>query len=353
MTLWLANVALFAALVATQPGYAAPAASQVQIAPYLVPQQLLPIDEGRKINLVCLGHGSPTIILTAGLGDWSMTWRLVQRPLAKRTRVCAWDRAGYGFSSPSRQPQDVIHTTEDLEQTLKAAGIQGPYVMVGHSRGAYEALRFTDLHPRQVVGMVLEDPAIPDQFGLLGSVAPKVAEIFGALSARTVKDLQDCAAGLQNGTLKVDTSEFVRCTAVRLPPEFSRLAVALEKLNADPSRLVTEASLTEYFPQSSHEVVDMHRNYGGLPLIVLTAGREAVTLQPGTPGAATPVETAEFHQQLARYLKDAWRPAHDAYAALSTRGRHQLVNDAGHGIQIERPEVVISAVAEVLHEIHP
>lgn len=76
------------------------------------------IGNGRTINLVCLGHGSPTVILTAGLGNWSLAWERVQRPLAKRTRVCAWDRAGYGFSSPSPESQDIVHTTEDLERAL-------------------------------------------------------------------------------------------------------------------------------------------------------------------------------------------------------------------------------------------
>jgi pimeloyl-ACP methyl ester carboxylesterase len=52
-------------------------------------------------------------------------WGHVQPALAERTRVCAWDRAGYGFSSPSPEPQDIVHTTADLERALKSAGIRG------------------------------------------------------------------------------------------------------------------------------------------------------------------------------------------------------------------------------------
>ena len=81
---------------------AAPAPTiEQQFATYLTAQQLEHIGEGRTINLVCIGHGSPTVILSAGLQNWSLHWRLVQRPLAAQTRVCAWDRAGYGFSSPT------------------------------------------------------------------------------------------------------------------------------------------------------------------------------------------------------------------------------------------------------------
>jgi hypothetical protein len=116
---------------------AAPPQAKVseQIIPYLKPQLVVPIAEGRTINLVCLGHGSPTVILTAGLGGWSWVWYRIQSPLSRRTRVCAWDPAGLGFSSPSPEPQDTVHETEDLEEALKVAHLDGPYVMVTLCRG--------------------------------------------------------------------------------------------------------------------------------------------------------------------------------------------------------------------------
>jgi len=114
---------LLAGLVATSASRAAPApTTEEAIAPYLTPQRAVPVEKGRTINLVCRGQGSPTVILSAGLGGWSFDWGLVQPALAKRTRVCAWDRAGYGFSSPSPEPQDILHTVSDLERALQGAG---------------------------------------------------------------------------------------------------------------------------------------------------------------------------------------------------------------------------------------
>jgi pimeloyl-ACP methyl ester carboxylesterase len=150
-------IAVLAAPVAAQ------GESSRQIAPYLMPQRLVRIAGGRTINLVCLGHGSPTVVLTAGLTGWSLVWWRVQGPLSRRTRVCAWDPAGLGFSSPSPEPQDAINETEDLEQALKGAHLGGPYVMVAHSAGAYVALLFADQHRRAVLGMVLVDPSIPNE----------------------------------------------------------------------------------------------------------------------------------------------------------------------------------------------
>jgi hypothetical protein len=87
---------LFAGFAATPAGRAAPAPTPTEqgMTPYLTPQRVVPIAKGRTINLVCLGQGSPTVVLSPGLGGWSFVWGNVQRALAKRTRVCAWDPAG-------------------------------------------------------------------------------------------------------------------------------------------------------------------------------------------------------------------------------------------------------------------
>jgi pimeloyl-ACP methyl ester carboxylesterase len=343
---WIVLVAISAALLAAPASRAAPpTVLQEQIAPYLTPQHLVHIAKGRAINLVCLGHGSPTVILASGGGGWSLSWWRVQPVLAQRTRTCAWDPAGFGFSGPSPEPQDTEHATLDLERVLKAAGVQGPYVVVGHSLGGYIALRFTDLHRRSVAGMVLVDPSIPDQDAVIERIAPKAA----AIEDPEQKRLRECAAALRSGTLRRGTPQFKQCTApvnfpANLPAAFSALKAALTQLNADhPARLLTQDSQLENFGRSSRQVINPRRRYGDLPLIVLTAGRDE--LPPNYP--------AEVREQTALFYRDAWVPAHDAYAALSTRGRNQLVPDSEHAIQFEKPAVVISAVIKVLDEIRP
>ena len=354
-------VAILAGFVATPASRAAAPASatEQQLAPYSTPQLGVHVGKGRTLNLVCLGHGSPTVILSAGLDAWSVWWFAIQPTLAKRTRVCSWDRAGFGFSSPSAEPQDTAHTTGDLERALKTARIGGPYVMVGHSMGAYEALRFTDLHRKDVIGMVLVDPAIPDTFAVAQRIAPQFARMSHAVNAQHVKQLQDCAAELRPGTLKHTDPQYERCTATPVPLD-PPLKAAITRLNADPARLMTQASTEKEFDTvDSRQVVNAQRHYDDMPLIVLTAGRYESSalaalsaLPPGTPGAGTPEELAELRKQTSQFVRDAWGPAHDAYAALSTRGRNELV-DSGHNIPINKPEVVISAVTEVLNQIRP
>jgi pimeloyl-ACP methyl ester carboxylesterase len=325
-------------------GFAKDAQREVseQIASYLKPQLVVPIAEGRTINLVCRGHGSPTVILTAGLGGWSWVWYRIQDSLSKQTHVCASDPAGLGFSGSSSEPQDTIHETKDLEQALKGAHVNGPYVMVAHSAGAYVALRFADQHGRDVVGMVLIDPAIPNQDAVREHVAPKFAAFGNAAPTAEAKRLRQCATDLQSGILKRGTTKYDECTAPSLLLSDSALTEALAQLDADPARLLTEASAIENVSESGREVINPQRRYNDMPLIVLTSGSHP--MPPDVP--------ADVREQAALYFR-ALASGHDAYAALSTRGRNQVVSDSGHFIQIDNPKVVLAAIKDVLSKIAP
>lgn len=313
------------------------AAQEANFEGYASPHQLVAISNGRKIHLHCEGAGSPTVVLTAGLGGWSATWNKVQPAIAKRTRVCAWDRAGYGFSDGSPDPQTAAHTTADLEAALKAAKIPGPYVMVSHSAGSYETLLFTDRHRKDVVGLVLVDPSIPDQVDRFSGIAPGYEVYSEADTRETIATYQACADQLVHKGAP-DGPDAKKC----FPPNSSypiALNEALAKVDQDPKRLLTKRSLQEEFPTSAKLVMNAARNYGDLPLVVLTAGK--LELGPDAPSAARADLPA---------LNAAWRKAHDEYAALSTRGVNRIVEGSGHGIQQQKPEAVIAAINEVLDQ---
>jgi pimeloyl-ACP methyl ester carboxylesterase len=299
---------------------------------YAKPQKLVELRDGRKIHLFCLGTGSPTVILTAGLGDWAVFWGNVHAPIARKTRVCAWDRAGFGFSDPSSAPQDVRNTTTDLEETLKRAKIDGPYVLLGHSMGGYETLLFADRHPRLVLGIVLIDPAFPDQDRRLRLVAPKYAAFLSDDNDQSAALLKQCAAELRSGVLTIGSPDPNRC--FDYPPSFPpELTAALIRLDSNPARLTTEASTFEQFAHSSQIVVNPERDYGSIPIRVLTTSDPP----PGTPADALAVRPP---------FAAEWLRAHDAMAALSTDGSNKTVPGSTHNNF--KPEVVIFTVGEVI-----
>ncbi|HEU4651289.1 MAG TPA: alpha/beta hydrolase [Croceibacterium sp.] len=295
------------------------------------------LPDGRLLNFVCMGEGSPTVILTPGMGNVSFgAWAAVQPAIAKATRVCAWDRPGFGFSDGVSSEQTVATTTADLEAALASGKIAGPYVMVGHSLGAFESLLFADRHPDQVAGMVLLDPSIPDQmerFARIGMPRSNQGANPMALAVR------QCAADIRSGVARFGGADPNGCFAY--PPVWPRaLTQALGEKVMNPLQYESMASFLASDAQNWRIVVNPARSYGDMPLIVLTA-----LLEPPPP----PNAPAEMVAALAARAVE-WNKAHDELAALSTRGINARVPGGTHGLQDSRPQVVIDAVEAVVAE---
>ena len=122
---------------------------------------------GYRLHLNCTGTGSPTVVLLNGLGETSPLWARVQPAVAATSRVCAYDRAGQGWSDDSSNPADATTAATDLHKLLTAAGETGPFVLAGHSSGGVHALTYTHLYPNDVAGVVLLDSASPHQVELV------------------------------------------------------------------------------------------------------------------------------------------------------------------------------------------
>lgn len=126
------------------------------------PGKLLAI-AGRRLHLQSMGRGKPVVVLETGLGGMSAVWAWLQPEVAKLTQVVAYDRAGLGWSEAARTPTSAVAVAQRLRQLLKVSGIEGPYLLVGHSMGGLYQRIFADLFADEVCGMVLIDAAHPDQ----------------------------------------------------------------------------------------------------------------------------------------------------------------------------------------------
>lgn len=120
------------------------------------PGKLAEIGGGRSLFWHCVGSGSPTVVLEAGLGSDTSSWRDVQPQLGRITRTCAYDRAGTGNSVAPPGVRDARDEIDDLQRLL-AAHAQPPYVLVGHSYGGVLARVFAHLRPTETAGLVLID----------------------------------------------------------------------------------------------------------------------------------------------------------------------------------------------------
>src|SRR5437016_8624978 len=127
---------------------------------YARPGQLVDVG-GFRLNLYCMGSGSPTVVFDSGWGDWAPAWSTVQPQIAKWTRACSYDRAGTGFSDPGPMPRTSVRIAKELYTALHRAGIAGPYILVGSAFGGDNVRSFADLYMNEVAGLVLVD-ADPD-----------------------------------------------------------------------------------------------------------------------------------------------------------------------------------------------
>src|SRR6267142_300678 len=127
---------------------------QEQVPPkYPPPGQLIDIG-GRKLHLNCSGEGSPTVILVAGGGAFSIDWALVQPTVAENTRVCSYDQAGLGWSDSGPADETVEQTISDLHGLLRAAGEKEPYLLVGASIAGIYIQAYQRAFPKEVAGLV-------------------------------------------------------------------------------------------------------------------------------------------------------------------------------------------------------
>ena len=119
---------------------------------------------GHRLHLDCQGSGSPTVVLATVSARPRPGGRVSPGRVAATTRVCAYDRAGQGWSDEASRPRDGIESADDLHSLLAKAGEHGPFVLVGHSTGGTYAMTYAAQYPDQVAGLVLLDSSSPEQF---------------------------------------------------------------------------------------------------------------------------------------------------------------------------------------------
>src|SRR5690606_34429958 len=129
---------------------------------YPPPGQMIDVG-GHHLHVDCQGEGDPTVVLEAGMSGWSTDWVLVQPEVAKTTRVCAYDRAGYGWSETGPRPRDSEQVATELHALLSEAGVTGDLILVGHSLGGLYTQYYARRYPEQVAGIVLVDAVHPEQ----------------------------------------------------------------------------------------------------------------------------------------------------------------------------------------------
>lgn len=271
---------------------------------------------GYRLHVHCVGEGSPTVVLDAGLGGFSLDWSLVQPELAATTRVCAYDRAGYGWSDPSPHARTPSQIADELHTLLVNAGIQGPYVLVGHSAAGKDVRLFADRYPQAVVGMVLIDAR---HESVDTNRSPEALAAEHTQQRRFQRTIWAAARlGLVRAFWAAAWPQVFPATQNLSTETRAEIGVLQARSQQVKTVLREDALLTHDNAQLSSAT-----SLGDVPLMVLAAGQN--------------VE----HDPL-------WLPAQQQLAGLSSNAKLIVVEGSSHYIHWDQPMLVAGAIRQVV-----
>jgi pimeloyl-ACP methyl ester carboxylesterase len=286
---------------------------------YPAPGRLIDVG-GRKLHIHCTGSGSPTVVLVAGGGAYAIDWALVQPPLAASTRVCAYDRAGLGWSDSGPADETVEQTVTDLHALLQASGEKGPHILVGASIGGIYIRAYQRAYPNDVAALVFTHSA-----NRVGLVTKSGGGLLWDLNEDEIRSAYPLAS----------TTKGPRPTRVGEP--FDRLPADLQPVRVwldvhrwerfDPATATGDSVLSwrREFLREFEETDGDRRPLGTLPVVVV---------------ASVPVAT------------DAERVSRAGAMArldfLSSNTRHVEATGAGHEIHLFQPARVIEGITRAL-----
>jgi len=253
--------------------------------------------DGREFAIQCEGEGAPTVVMDTGLGASSEAWSEVADGLRETVRVCTFDRAGYGGSDPGPMPRTPAANAEDLNLALAAAGVNRPFVLVGHSLGGVNAQAFWRAYPEALAGLVLLDS--PPRAWLERQRFPGLWEM--AVSAG-----EELARGAEAARAE-GSPEAVRLTAI-----------------ASEHNAMLEVGV---------EVVRIE-SFDGLPLLVVAAGR------PNPAFGDSAVAYQAF-----------WVDENRRLASRSRAGRVHVLDSVGHAMNSEAPDTLVALIRDFVVEM--
>jgi pimeloyl-ACP methyl ester carboxylesterase len=290
---------------------------------------------GHRLHVDCRGKGAPTVIVENGFEEFSFDWTLVQSRVAKFTRICTYDRAGYAWSDAGPAPRTFDQINVELHDALAKLAEHGPFVLVGHSFGGPIVRNFAMVHPEDVAGIVFVDSVSEDQRFEMWHKAVLMRD--GAKGNTIPSPHQE----ILPGDKLADSQYFNAAEALKLNPPFDRLSRDLRELHvwAQSQRLL--AATEENERTWSPEYFARWHNHpepnplGSIPLIVLTR------------------EHGGFHDlDIPGMQQEAERNTNQRRLAALSKISELRIVASGEDMQVEAPDAVVQAIQDAVNAGH-
>jgi pimeloyl-ACP methyl ester carboxylesterase len=289
------------------------------------------------MHIHCQGDpaAGPAVVLDSGQAEPGMAWASVQPAVARFARVCAFDRAGLGWSDASPNPRTLENYIQEQRALLARAGVEPPYVLVGHSAGGLYARVYAHHYPGEVAGLVLVDAAHEDL-----DVRPPQRLIK---SQKRITSMMGCTFPLFQflstwGLMALVPGSVTKVWPSPMPEDARDAYQAMACSGGRWFETMGKETAAAWGNLAAARAMGLSA-LGDMPLMVLARGQSGLVAGPGVSA-----EDAEL-------FRVANEEMQAELAALSTAGRHIVAEDCGHHIHIERPELVIDAIHEVVKAV--
>lgn len=273
---------------------------------YPAPGKLIDMG-GYRLHLDCAGEGSPTVVLIYGMSGSYLDWYFVQPQIARFTRVCSYDRPGYGWSDLNSRPRLPGTTADELHTLLEKAGEKPPFILVGHSLGGFDALAYAHRFPQQVAAAVLLDSAHPEST-LPFTLRDRIELRFFQLVA---------PFGLPRW----------RRWCLQGPPE---IAARKSSFNCESRVYKANYELGAAYSEAAKQM--RGRTPVETPLVVISR-------DPNRSGVTN------------RSAEQRWAQLQQDLTKFSTHATRVIATGSGHGIPLDQPDVVVDQVREIVDSL--
>ncbi|MBP6870349.1 alpha/beta hydrolase [Candidatus Babeliales bacterium] len=290
---------------------------------------------GYKLHMIDSGknYKGPVIVMDGGAGCNALDWALVQPEIAKFARVITYDRAGYGWSDASPLERTSENIVEELRTMLKNAGIQGPYILVGHSFGGFNMQLFAAKYPGEVAGLILVDSSSEDAFEKYQKdFVPNTSSMWTYLAltyigiSRLMQYLSSVKAMNDLYLAKYPLCIKNILKAQRLSTKFV-VANVYEGLSLE---------------KNCQQLQQVGKSFGDMPLTVIRAGK---------PMIEKPI-TGVISQELMDKINKVWLEIQADLLKKSSRGKQLIAENSGHLIPYDQPEIIVEAVQGIYDELN-
>jgi pimeloyl-ACP methyl ester carboxylesterase len=272
---------------------------------------------GYSMHLYCTGQGTPTIILDSGLGDDFTSWAKVQPELSQVTRVCSYDRAGFGWSQTRPGRRDANTISAELHDLVLAAGIERPSILMGHSIAGLYLRSYAGHFPSDLAGLVFVDGATPLQ-------DERVPQELVKIQDQQRKEMPWQKLLMTLGWYRV------RGMCTKVPPGFESYSLWIRAGSCVPSQLSAIENELDAEQSSGEETLHLGP-FGSLPILIFSR-------DPNVLASNWPLEVSKKNAIV-------WNQMQEEAKDLSTQSRRIIAKGSDHYVQIDRAELVIKEVS--------